>query len=214
MINVFIVDDHQLFIDGLKAILVLDEHINYVGAARDGEDLLQKLEQKLEGGNEEIHVIILDIKMPNLNGIETAKIIIDKYPNIKILIVSMHKKKNYIVNLMKIGVSGFVLKEKSKESLIGAIHQVYANNPYFDLEIIKEATSIPNKKDVEGELTKREVEVLCKIGEGYTTKEIAKQLDIGQTTVNTYRRNLLLKLEVPNDKHLVRYAIKNGYIDL
>lgn len=210
MINVFLVDDHKLFLDGLRAILEPDLHIQIVGEAANGEILLSKL----ENSKKETHVIILDIEMPDLNGIETAKVIVDTYPNIKVLVVSMYKKKNYIINLMKLGVSGYVLKNKSKEDLINAIHQVHAGNPYFGLEILAEASSKTNKDVVTEPLTKREKEVLCKIGEGYTTKEIAKQLNIGSTTVDTYRRNLLLKLNARNDKHLVRYAIKMGYVEL
>ena len=210
MINVFLVDDHQLFLDGLRAILDTDTNINIVGEAANGDVLLAKLEDLTE----KVDVIILDVEMPDLNGIKAAKIIIKKHPNIKILVVSMYKKKNYIINLMNIGASGYVLKNKSKENLINAIHQVYAGHPYFELEVLVEASARQNKETPSEPLTKREVEVLCKIGEGYTTREIAEQLNIGKTTVDTYRRNLLLKLNVPNDKHLVRYAIKMGYIEL
>ncbi len=211
MINVFIADDHQLFLDGLRAILEVDKAINIVGEALDGEALLTKM----ESATEPIDVVVLDVMMPKLNGIEAAKEIVEQYPKVKILIISMSNEKNYIVNLMDIGVSGYILKNKSKENLIHAIHQVYSGKPYFGLDILSAASAKREAVDQPTEpLTKREKEVLCKIGEGFTTKEIANQLNIGPNTVNTYRRNLLLKLNKPNDKHLVRYAIKNGFIKL
>ncbi len=210
MINVFLTDDHQMFLDGLEAILKEDQQINIVGMAIDGKELLTRLEES----EDRVDVTVLDIKMPKLNGIEAAKEIVEKYPNMKILVISMHKEKNYIMNLMEIGVSGYILKNKSKENLINAIHQVHAGNPYFGLDVLAVASERREKKEPTESLTRREIEVLCKIAEGYTTNEIAKQLEIGATTVITYRRNLLFKLDKKNDKHLVRYAIKNGYVDL
>lgn len=210
MINVFLSDDHKLFLDGLKAILEMDSDINIIGEALDGEALIAKLEDS----SKKIDVLVLDIEMPKLNGVNAAKEIVEKFPDIKILIISMYNKKNYIVNLMKIGVSGYILKNKSKENLLNAIRQIHSGNPYFGLEVLTAASSKRNASEPTEPLTKREIEVLCKIGEGYTTNQIAKQLGIGQTTVITYRRNLLLKLDKPNDKHLVRYAIKMGYIEL
>lgn len=210
MINVFLTDDHQLFLDGLEAILREDTEINILGTAIDGEELLKSIAEL----DKRIDVLVLDVKMPKLNGIDAAREIVEKYPEIKILIISMHKEKNYIMNLMDIGVSGYVLKNKSKENLINAIHQVHAGKPYFGLDVLVAVSGRREMQEPKEPLTKREVEVLCKIAEGYTTNEIAKQLDIGATTVVTYRRNLLLKLNKKNDKHLVRYAIKNGYVEL
>jgi len=210
MINVFLVDDHQLFLDGLKAILEIDQNIHIVGESSNGQTLIDLLEKP----ETNIDVVILDVEMPEINGIEVAKGIVGKYPKVKILIVSMYKKKNYILNLMDIGISGYILKNKSKENLINAIHQVHAGTNYFELEVLAEAVSRRKKESVSEPLTKREMEVLCRIGEGFKTKEIALQLGIGNTTVDTYRRNLLLKLNVSNDKHLVRYAIKMGYVEL
>lgn len=210
MINVFLSDDHKLFLDGLKAILEKDSDIRIIGEALDGEALIAEL----ENSSEKIDVLVLDIEMPKLNGVNAAKEIVERFPDIKILIISMYNKKNYIVNLMEIGVSGYVLKNKSKENLLNAIRQIHSGNPYFGLEVLTAASSKRNASEPKEPLTKREIEVLCKIGEGFTTNQIAKQLGIGQTTVNTYRRNLLLKLDKPNDKHLVRYAIKMGFIEL
>jgi len=210
MINVFLSDDHKLFLDGLKAILEKDSDIRIIGEALDGEALIAEL----ENSSEKIDVLVLDIEMPKLNGVNAAKEIVERFPDIKILIISMYNKKNYIVNLMEIGVSGYVLKNKSKENFFNAIRQIHSGNPYFGLEVLTAASSKRNASEPKEPLTKREIEVLCKIGEGFTTNQIAKQLGIGQTTVNTYRRNLLLKLDKPNDKHLVRYAIKMGFIEL
>ena len=206
MIKILLADDHQMFTQGMSFILNQEENIEIIGTASNGKEVLEILEDNF------VDIAILDIEMPKLDGIETTKIIKSRFPRTKVLIVSMFRKKEFIVNLMSLGVSGYVLKEKSKDQLIHAIYQVYGGNVHFGIEILNElANGKIEEKAEEPELTDREKDVLREIGNGNSTKEISQILQIEETTVNTHKRNLRHKLDVPNEKHLVRYAIKHGY---
>ena len=209
-INVLLADDHKMFLDGMRAVLDADSVIHIVGEALNGIQVLEFLEK----GEQQVDVLVLDVEMPEMDGVQVAKEIVKRFPHVKVLIVSMYKRKNYIVNLMRVGVSGYILKNKSKKELVGAIKNVYDNIPHFGLEILGTVSSRDEYDEPETPLTERESEVLCKIAEAMTTKQIAAELNISEATVNTHRRNLLLKLDKPNDKHLVRYAIKIGLVTL
>lgn len=208
MIKVLVVDAHQMMIDGIKAMLSFDDTIEVIGEALNGEDAIRLLESK------EPDVITLDIEMPGMNGIETAKEIIKSRNKVKILIVTRHNNRDLITQLMKIGVSGYILKNKGQEELFMGIHNVYNNQPHFGLEVLTMVASRSEHTTPDTPLTDREKEILIYIAEGFTTKEIAEKLYISQPTVNTHRRNLLQKLGFPNDKHLVRYAIRKGFVKL
>jgi len=208
-IKVLLADDQQLFVDGMVALLKPVEDIEVIGTVYDGEQVLTFLEET------QPDVIVLDIEMPNLDGVEATEIIKKQYPKIKILILSMYNQKSFIARLMSLGASGYILKNKSKEELVSAIYNVNRGNAHYGLEVINELaknrTSTPQPTKVA--LSERQIDVLKKIAEGYTTKQISENLFISEPTVNTHRRNLLKKLNVPNEKFLVRYAIREGYID-
>lgn len=207
-IKVLLADDQRLFVDGLAAVLEKTKTIEVVGQAYDGRQALELMKQQ------DVDIIVLDVEMPGLNGVETAEIIIKKYPNTKILILSTHNEKRFIVNLMRLGVAGYILKSKSKEELVSAIYNVYRGNAHFGLEILNSIAKTDNRPTKEGvQLSDRQTEILIKIAEGCTTKQISDHFHISETTVNTHRRNLLRKLGVPNEKYLVRYAIREGLIN-
>ena len=208
MIKVLLADDHQMFIDGMKAMLQQEKDIQIVGQASNGDEVLDFLEKN------PVDVVVLDIEMPETDGIEATRIIRKEYPRAKVLILSMYNRKNFIIKLMEAGASGYILKDKSKEELIGAIHNVHRGLPHFSLEVLSKITGAASEHDIEVQLSERELQVLCLIAEGKTTKEIAPQLNIAETTVNTHRRSLLHKIDVPNEKHLVRYAIKHKLVEL
>ncbi|MEO1519011.1 MAG: response regulator transcription factor [Bacteroidota bacterium] len=211
MIKVLLADDHQMFLDGLRAVLDHDASIEIVGEALDGTQVLDKLEEV----HQELDIVVLDVRMPKMDGVEATKEIIRLYPAVKVLILSMHNRKHYILQLMEIGISGYVLKNRSKEDLVQAIHSIHDGKPYYSLDVLSMiSTRDPEEKGPISPLTEREIEVLCKIAEAKTTRQISEELHISEATVNTHRRNLLLKLNKSNDKHLVRYAIKMGYISL
>ena len=207
-IKVLLADDQKLFVDGMMALLKPVEQIEVIGKVYNGEEVLEFLE------TEQPDVLVLDIEMPKLDGVKATEIIKKQYPDIKILILSMYNQKGFITRLMSLGASGYILKNKSKEELVSAIYNVNRGNAHYGLEVINELaknrTSTP--QPIRVELSDRQVEVLKKIAEGYTTKQISENLFISEPTVNTHRRNLLKKLNVPNEKFLVRYAIREGYI--
>lgn len=208
MIKVLLADDHRLFIDGMKAMLQQEKDIEIVGQASNGDEVLAFLETN------PVDVVVLDIEMPKTDGIEATQIIRKEYPKTKVLILSMYNKKSFIIKLMQAGASGYILKDKSKGELIGAIHNVYKGLPHFSLEVLSQITRQDLEPSHEVQLSERELQVLCLIAEGLTSKEISGELHIAEATVNTHRRSLLNKLEVPNEKHLVRYAIKQGLVEL
>ncbi len=207
MIKVLLADDHQMFIDGMRAMLKEDSNIKVIGQANDGLEVLDFLKKN------EVDVIVLDIRMPKLDGIEAAREIVKKYPTTKMLVLSSHKEKEFIRELMDIGAKGYILKNKSSEELVMAVNNVYNGTPHYGLEILTIATSNKEEKSEAVELTPRERDVLILIAEGHTTREISEKLFIAEPTVNTHRRNLLQKLDVPNSHHLVRYAIRHGMIE-
>lgn len=208
-IKVLLADDQQLFLDGMVALLNPIKDIEVIGKVYDGEQVLEFLEKT------QPDVLVLDIEMPKLDGVKATEIIKKQYPAIKVLILSMYNQKGFITRLMSLGASGYILKNKSKEELVTAIYNVQRGNAHYGLEVINELaknrTSTP--QPIRVELSERQVEVLKKIAEGYTSKQISESLFISEPTVNTHRRNLLKKLNVPNEKFLVRYAIREGYID-
>ena len=209
MPTILLADDHQMFIDGMKFYLEKYDHIQIVGEANDGEAVLDFLAVN------PVDVVVLDIEMPGMDGIETTKYIKKKYPKTNVLILSMYEKKEFIIKLMRYGASGYILKNKSKEELLTAINNVAAGRAHYGLEIMNQAIAVSSiDEEEEVQLTEREIEVLQKIAEGYSSKEAADLLNISETTVSTHRRNMMAKLEIPNATHLVRYAIKHGYVEL
>ncbi len=207
MINLLIADDHQVVIDGLRSLLSLEADFNVVGEALNGKMVLEGLK------DQKVDVVLLDINMPVMDGIETAKLMREHYPDVKILILTMYNKPEFIRNILEAGASGYVLKNAGKEELIDAIRKVEKGEDYFSLSVTKtmmesfKSGSDSNKV----ELTKRERGVLTLIAEGDKTSEIAEKLLISTHTVDTHRYNLLSKLNIKNTAGLVRYAIKNGF---
>ncbi len=207
-IKLLLVDDQKMFLDGISAFLESDESFEIIGTALNGEMAIESIDKY------EPDVVVLDIEMPVMNGIEAAEIILKKHSNVKILILTMYNRKDFIMKLMGIGVHGYLLKNKSKEELMAAIHNVYRGQAHFSLEVLQKAVNPGTMLDKEVKLTDREVEILSSLGDGLTTREIAAKLFISEPTVNTHRRNLLRKLEFSSDKHLIRYSIKKGFSKL
>jgi two-component system nitrate/nitrite response regulator NarL len=208
MIRVVIADDHKIVLEGLVSLIEANKNITIVGKATQGDEVLDILE------NKEVDVVVLDIEMPELDGIEATKIICEQYPKVKILILTMYNTIGFIRKIAETGAHGYILKNKGKEELIAAIHKVHAGGQYFGEDVTKILIASFKNAKMAGEikLTKREVEVLKLIADEYTTPMISSKLHIASTTVETHRRNLIEKIGVSSTNGLVRYAVENGYI--
>jgi len=205
-INILLADDHQLFIDGIKFVIESDPRLRVVTEANDGEGVLIKLKSYY------VDIVMLDIQMPKLNGIETAHIITEKYPAIKIIALSMHTERIFIEKMYNAGVDGYILKNTNKTELIQGIKTVYGGGKYYSHDIMRslfqnQAAINTAKGTFQTELTKREIEILTMIAKEYSNPMIAQELFISIQTVNTHRKNLLKKLDVKNTAGLVKYAM-------
>jgi DNA-binding NarL/FixJ family response regulator len=207
MIKLILTDDHQVVIDGLKAILLQENDMIVCGEALNGDKLLDLL----KACSDEPIVLLLDINMPGIDGIEATKIIRKKHPNVRILILSMYNKPVFIKTLIEAGVSGYVLKNTGREELLKAIRTVADDQEYFGAEVTKAImSSFKTGANPTAELTRREMEILALVAKAHTTAEIAEKLFISTYTVDTHRKNLLSKLNLKNTAGLVNYAIQNG----
>ncbi|MBS4058418.1 MAG: response regulator transcription factor [Bacteroidales bacterium] len=214
MIKVVITDDHQLILDGLRSILEQQTDIKVISTANNGADLLRQL------GFIKPDIVLMDIDMPIMNGIEATQQVKSTYPDIKIIMLTMHDEKAMVKKLTDIGASGFILKNSDKDELLQAIKRVHQGGKYFSSELTMNLIShgitpgMPGSMDdKKAVLTEREIEILKLIAEGLSNKEIGDKLFISHRTVDTHRTNLMKKLDVSNIAGLIRYAIKNGFID-
>jgi len=201
-----IADDHRLFLEGLKLIIETNPSYSIVGTANNGEEVLIKLSSNY------IDIILMDINMPKMDGIQTMKIIKDKYPEIKVICISSHHEKVYIERMYENGVMAYLSKNLNIEELMLAIEKSKNNEKYYSKEILdllfdKNNQKRNTTKSLQFNLTSRELEVLELIGKEFTTPEIAEKLCISQHTVISHRKNLLQKLNVKNTAGLVRFAL-------
>jgi len=210
-IKVLLADDHQIIVDGLKSLLQNTADIQVAGEANNGREVLRLL------GILKIDVILMDIDMPVMNGIDALKEIKRTLPGIKVIILSMHQEAGMIKSLMTIGADGYILNSTSQDELIGAIRKVAAGQPYFSPEVTLSLLNTPqnnlqSSKQQTEMLTDREEEILKLIAEGFSNKEIGTKLFISHRTVDTHRTNLMKKLNANNIAGLISYAIKNGMV--
>ncbi|MDZ4846638.1 MAG: response regulator transcription factor [Chitinophagales bacterium] len=215
-LKILIADDHPFFRDGIHQLLVGQSGIGEIGEAANGRDVLQQLSKKF------YDLVIMDIKMPQMSGIEATREIHKKYPAIKVLAISMFDEQPYIVKMLKAGAKGYLLKNSTKDELLKAISQIMMGENYFSKEVsdimvsqIVSGKPVENGYDDEPELTltKREIEIIKMIAAELTNVDIGESLNISPRTVDTHRRNLLQKLKVRNTAGLVKYAIKNELLD-
>ncbi|RZS98631.1 response regulator [Cecembia calidifontis] len=202
--RLFIVDDHYLVIEGIRSMLQQEESIEWMGHATNGESCLAFLQIQ------EPEVILMDISMPGMSGIELCKEVKSRYPGIRILGLSTFNQRSFVEKMIESGASGYVLKNANKEELLKAIQAAKAFKSYLSFD-----ASQVLKSNLEKEapvLTRREKEVLDQIAEGMTNQEIAEKLFISATTVDTHRKNLMLKFEAKNVASLIHLAAKAGYL--
>ncbi len=215
-LKILLVDDHPMIRIGIKSLLEGEKSIVLIDEATDGDECLEKLDAT------NYDVIIMDIKMPKKTGIDTTKEIVKKYPNAKVLALSMHDEQDYIVKMLQAGAKGYLLKNTTKEELLKAVESVSRGENYFSNDvssimlskyIYKEFPSAKKEYKSDVQLTRRETEIIKMISEELTNADIAEKLGISVRTVDTHRRNLLQKLDVKNTAGLVRFALQNGLLD-
>ena len=211
--SIIIADDHALIRQGLKKIIEENKTLEVIGEAGDGLELLGLLEKITPD------MIILDISMPQLRGIEVINEAKRLCPNVKILMITMHKTDQYFLCAMSAGADGYLLKEDSDTELLTAIDMVLDGDlyisPFLGEEFSEEVIQKYREKGIFPceTLTNREVEVLKLVAEGLTSKEIAEILSISIRTVEHHRANLLKKLNLKNTADLIKHAIQNGFIN-
>jgi len=208
MIQVFIVDDHKMVIEGLQLLLQNEEDITVIGSALNGKDALEQIDIK------QPDVVLLDINMPDMNGIETCKELIARHPDLKIVAISMHKESSLIKLMLSSGAKGYVLKNAGQDEVIEAIKMVNDGKMYLD-DTVNEivVNSVANGNEAKQRspfptLSRREKEILQLILKEHTTHEIAEKLFISFGTVETHRRNMLIKTGARNTAGLVRIALE------
>ena len=212
-ISVYLVDDHQIMLDGIKALLADSDRYSVTGETTSSREALEHLRANAPD------ILITDIDMPELSGIELTREIKAAHPEIKVLALSMHGENAIITEMLDAGVSGYVLKNTGKEELINALDTVYRGNRFFSQEVAAEMIANINKiaKTKEAErkanLTPREREILKLIAEEQSNKAIAELLFISERTVETHRKHIFRKTQTKSIVGLIRYAIENGLID-
>ncbi|TCK67633.1 LuxR family two component transcriptional regulator [Winogradskyella wandonensis] len=216
LIKIALADDELLFRQGVKAILQAEDKIRVLFDAENGQDLLDKLRI----AKQKPQIIVTDLKMPELNGIDVTKIIRKEFPDIKIIALTSYFSKPFILNMISIGAAGYLAKNSAPKLMISTIKKVYENGFYYDEKIKKfikenekEAKQVKSTLD-SNYFTLRELDVLNLICRQYLTKDIGDRLGISPRTVEVHRNNLLLKTQSKNIAGLVIYALKNKLVDL
>ncbi|WP_448548749.1 response regulator [Thalassotalea fusca] len=211
MINVLIADDHTILRHGLVSLLTRDEQIRVVAEAADGLEAINKALAIKP------HVIVIDISMPELNGMEAVKRLNEQLPESKVLVLTMHEEQEYVIHMVRAGASGYLLKDSASDELIDAVKALALGKTYYSqyaASVLASQYSQPMQtwQDPYKNLTSREREVFHLIIQGKTTKDIARSLDISVKTAENHRGKVLDKLDVANAAELVRYAAKNNLL--
>ena len=214
-IRILLADDHQIVRKGIYSLLKNHDDLEIVGETKDGRETV-KMARELKPD-----IVLMDIAMPILNGLEATRQIKKTDPKIKVLILTIHKNEEYVLNALQVGASGYLEKDTGVDELLNAIHSVYQDNSFLSPGISKTVidayllrASKVKESTVFETLTNREREVLQLIAEGFTNREVAKQLFIAVKTVEAHRAHIMDKLDIHDIAKLVKYAIRKGMVDL
>jgi DNA-binding NarL/FixJ family response regulator len=208
-IKLLIADDHQLLLDGISSLFRDEDSIKIVGTASDGYEVLQIVEK------EDVDICLLDISMPGMDGIETARSLKEKNPAVKVIILTTYNDREIVEELIDIGVSGYILKNATKQELVDAITRVFHDGMYFSNEVqqsLMENYVKLNRQKRSPQtiiLTQREKEILQLLSKEYTNEKIAAELNISYRTVETHRKNLMHKTNAHNLAGLLKYGYQN-----
>jgi DNA-binding NarL/FixJ family response regulator len=214
-IKIVLVDDHRIFRKGLKSLLSESANIEVLAEAEDGAQALEIVREYSP------HIVIMDIGMPKMDGIEATRQLRERHPDIEVIILSMYSKKAYIDQVLKMGAKGYVLKDSDEENLIAAINTVHSGGYYLDSPVADQVLSDYFKgrskrevKEQSNPLSEREKEVLRLLAEGHSNQEVADILFISRKTVENHRARIVHKTGVQGQVGLTKYAARIGLIDL
>ena len=213
-IRILLADDHPLVREGLRSCLIQQKNFEVVGEAADGEETIQLVKAHSPD------IVLLDINMPGMNGLEAARILMKTAPKSRIIILTMHDNKEYVHRMVSTGVQGYVLKDCSPSELIAAIESVHKGEAHFSKKVsqtvLNEYVKTARTKNKKGgtDLSQRESEVLTLIAEGFSNKEIASKLFVSVRTVETHRERIIRKLDIHTVAGLTRYALMKGIVKL
>jgi len=214
-VRLLVADDHKIFRQGIKKLLEEEPDLQVVGESADGRETVKKATELKPD------IVLMDIAMANLNGLEATKQIKKVLPEVKVIMLTMHKNEEYVLQSFQAGASGYILKEGAVEELVSAIRSIYADKSFLSPTVSKTLVDAYLRKMETGKtetpfdlLTDREREVLQLIAEGYTNREVAKQLFISVKTVEAHRAHIMQKLNIHDIAKLVKYAIQKGLVDL
>jgi DNA-binding NarL/FixJ family response regulator len=211
-VKILLADDHPLVRRGIGSSLARQPNLEVIGEASDGREALAKIKQLLPD------MVLLDIDMPHMSGLALASLLRKELPQIRILVLSMHRHPEYVLRILQSGAHGYVLKDSPIEEVVHAITTINAGQSYFHPEIARVALSHMTGGNGSGsdldKLTQREREVLIRIAEGCSNKEIAQVLDVGVRTVETHRERIMRKLNLHSIAALTRFAIAKGLTTL
>jgi two-component system, NarL family, nitrate/nitrite response regulator NarL len=209
-IKLLLVDDHPVVRKGIISCLARHEHLQITGEAADGQEAVRKARELMPD------IILMDIDMPQMDGLAVTELLRKEIPKIKVLILSMHSNTEYVMRIIQSGASGYILKDAPTEELVRAIEIVNGGEAFFSPEIARAALNkyVRGGENAAGQLTNREREVLIQIAEGLSNKEIAGKLGVGVRTVETHRERIMRKLNIHSVAGLTKFAISKGLVSL
>ena len=211
-IKVLLVDDHPVVRKGLQSCLANRENLKVVGEAADGLEAIQKVKEL------DPDVVLMDINMPGMDGLAVTETLRKNSPRTRVLVLSVHDTRDYVMRIVKAGARGYVLKDAPPDELVLAIETVHAGEAYFSASVARLAlnqyVAESDSNSPLARLSEREREVLIEIAEGRSNKEIASNLSIGVRTVETHRERIMRKLEIHSVAGLTKFAIANGMVSL
>ncbi|MBV2234757.1 MAG: response regulator transcription factor [Sterolibacterium sp.] len=209
-IRVLIADDHAIVRQGLRQILSETDDLLVAGEASDGVDAMHLAREQ------DWDVVLLDVSMPNRNGIDTLKMLRKEFPRLPVLILSMHPEEQYAVRALKAGASGYVTKQSAPEQLVTAIRQVAGGHKYVSPTLalrLADVIAANDDRPPHELLSDREYQILCLIAEGRPLTQIAEELNISVKTVSEYRKRLLDKMKLESNAELIHYGLKHGLVE-
>ncbi|GAA0188822.1 two-component system response regulator DegU [Fulvivirga kasyanovii] len=204
-LKVLVADDHPIILDSIVNLLKQEENIEVVDRVTNGLEVLEVMEAQ------PIDLLIMDLNMPKMNGLECMEVIHKQYPSLKVIFLTIYQEEYVIRRLLKLGASGFLLKNTSLDNIIAAIERVMITGKYYDhIEEFIKPKKLNEEEDV---LTHREIEIIKLLTKGYSSNEVADTLFISELTVQTHRKNILKKLNLTNTPQLVAFAKSSGIIE-